>query len=85
MVSRSKGQANDPPRLSRRGLDVLALLAAGRTVKEIADRLGIEQRTVKWHIANAVRKLNAANRTQAVAIAVELKIVRVSGTVDAPL
>lgn len=55
--------------LSARELEVLALLAEGATNQQIAGRLFITERTAKKHVTNILGKLNAANRTQAVALA----------------
>jgi len=55
--------------LSEREREVLALLAAGATNQQIADRLFITERTAKKHVTNILGKLDAANRTQAVALA----------------
>lgn len=56
-----------PDALSERELEVLRLVAAGATNQEIADRLVIALPTVKKHMSNIFSKLNAANRTQAIA------------------
>lgn len=55
--------------LSEREKMVLKLVAEGRRNKEIAKRLAITERTVKFHISGLLAKLNAGNRTQAVRIA----------------
>ncbi len=55
--------------LSARELEVLALLAEGATNQQIAGRLFITERTAKKHVTNILGKLDAANRTQAVALA----------------
>jgi DNA-binding NarL/FixJ family response regulator len=55
--------------LSEREGEVLALLAAGASNKEIADRLVITEGTVKNHVSNILAKLQAENRTQAAEIA----------------
>lgn len=47
--------------LSRREQQVLALVLAGRTSKEIADTLELSPRTVEFHRANLMAKLGAAN------------------------
>lgn len=53
--------------LTRRELQVLNLLAAGKTNAHIAARLFISEGTVKSHIRHILAKLGAANRTEAVA------------------
>ena len=52
--------------LTRRELDVLRLLAEGKTNKAIADALVIANGTVKFHVNSILRKLRAANRAEAV-------------------
>jgi DNA-binding NarL/FixJ family response regulator len=53
--------------LSRRELEVLALIAEGATNAEIAERLVIAVSTVGSHIKSILRKLEVRNRTQAAA------------------
>lgn len=55
--------------LSRRQQEVLAWMARGRSNAEIAEILGCSERTVKFHVAGLMDKLQAVNRTEAVAIA----------------
>lgn len=55
------------PRLAGRGLEVLALLAAGADTREIADQLGYSDRTIKSVIRDVQLRLGAKNRVQAVA------------------
>jgi len=59
----------DPDRLTRREQDVLREMAAGRTNKEIARSLFVSVRTIDVHVANVIAKLEARNRTEAVAFA----------------
>lgn len=59
--------ALDEP-LTPRELEVLQLMAQGLANKEIAARLGIRERTVKFHISSIYSKLGAANRAEAVRI-----------------
>jgi DNA-binding CsgD family transcriptional regulator len=51
--------------LSEREIEVVQLAAAGRTNREIAERLSLSQHTIARHLANARAKLGAANRTEA--------------------
>lgn len=55
--------------LTRRELDILSLLAAGKTNQEIAAECVLALNTVKKHVANILSKLGVANRTQAVILA----------------
>ena len=50
--------------LSPREVQVAQLLASGLTGKEIGERLGITERTVKAHTTRIYRKLNLKNRSQ---------------------
>jgi DNA-binding CsgD family transcriptional regulator len=61
---------NDQPSLTTREREVLAWTSLGKSAWEIGEILGIAKRTVDEHAQTAARKLGAANRTQAVAIAV---------------
>ena len=60
-----------PEQLTPRELEVLAWVAQAHHNKEIAERLSISQRTVKFHVSSIMGKLGAANRTEAVALAVQ--------------
>ena len=59
--------------MSERELEVLQLLAAGRSNRQIASELFVSVGTVKTHLNNLYRKLVAHSRTQALALARELK------------
>ena len=52
--------------LTARELQVLRLLAEGLSNREIAERLGISEHTIKFHIASILGKLQASSRTEAV-------------------
>lgn len=54
--------------LSARETQILRLVAAGMTTKEIAGTLSIAESTVNWHVGNALAKLGASSRAEAVAI-----------------
>lgn len=62
--------------ISGRELEVLAHLAAGRSNKEIAQRLEVSPNTVKTHVARLFEKLGARRRTQAILRARELGVLR---------
>lgn len=61
--------------ISARESDVLGLLAAGHSNKEIARLLGISPNTVKTHVTNVLGKLDANRRTQAIRNARRLGIL----------
>ncbi|MBN2084629.1 MAG: AAA family ATPase, partial [Anaerolineales bacterium] len=64
-----------PEPLSERELDVLRLLAAGRSNPEIAEALYISLNTVKAHVKSVFAKLGVHNRSQALLRAQELKLI----------
>jgi len=61
--------------LTKRETDVLELLGEGLPNKAIAARLGISDQTVKFHVASICGKLGAANRTDAVRLAVRRGLI----------
>jgi DNA-binding NarL/FixJ family response regulator len=61
--------------LTSREIQVLTLLAEGLPNKAIANRLGISDQTVKFHVASVSGKLGAANRTDAVRRAVRRGLI----------
>ena len=62
---RPAGQPSVAEPLTDREMKVLGLVARGLANQEIADVLGISERTVRTHIGNILDKLHLANRTQA--------------------
>jgi LuxR family maltose regulon positive regulatory protein len=64
-----------PEPLSERELEVLALVAAGETNRQISSELFVSVGTVKTHLNNLYRKLETHSRTQAVARARELGLI----------
>jgi LuxR family transcriptional regulator, maltose regulon positive regulatory protein len=65
-----------PEPLSDRELEVLRLVARGRSNAEIARELVVEVATVKTHLNNLYRKLDVHSRTQAVARAGQLRLLQ---------
>jgi DNA-binding NarL/FixJ family response regulator len=73
-----RGGGPDTGNLTPRELEVLALLARGLKNAEIAGRLFISERTVKFHVGSILAKLGADNRTEAVTIAANRSLVRLT-------
>jgi DNA-binding CsgD family transcriptional regulator/tetratricopeptide (TPR) repeat protein len=64
----------DPFGLSPREREVLALIAQGRTNREIGERLFISQKTVGVHVGNILSKLDVSGRVEAAAVAIRLSL-----------
>ncbi|HBG48064.1 MAG TPA: hypothetical protein DDW90_00835 [Cyanobacteria bacterium UBA9971] len=69
--------ASDEPidTLTTRETEVLSLVAQGSNNQEIAEKLFVREVTIKTHLNNIFKKLNVSNRTQAVLLAMQLKII----------
>lgn len=63
--------------LTPRELDVLRCLGEGSSNKEIMDTLQLSESTVKMHLSNIRKKLNAADRTQALIEAVKRGLIHI--------
>lgn len=71
ILSARTSQVDLPPRQR----EVLALGAKGLRSKEIAKVLGVSSRTVEHHFTEAARRLNARSRSQAIALALEQRVI----------
>jgi len=61
--------------LTERELEVLRLIAQGKSNKDISDDLVLSEKTVKTHVSNILQKLHLSDRTQAAVYALRQKIV----------
>jgi ATP/maltotriose-dependent transcriptional regulator MalT len=61
--------------ITPRELQILELIAAGLSNKEIATRLFVSENTVKTHSSRVFDKLGARRRTQAVQLGKELRLI----------
>lgn len=78
---------NSPPRdqrpvLTARQIATLGLAAAGMTDKQVAATLNISERTVRFHLAAAERRLATTGRTNTVAVAIARRLISISFIVD---
>lgn len=71
------GENSDPvlQRLTERELQVLRLVAVGRSNRAIAAELFLSEKTVKTHMGNILAKLHVADRTQAALVALRKRLV----------
>jgi DNA-binding NarL/FixJ family response regulator len=68
-ASATVGQSAAPDGLSAREVEVLRLVAAGKSNPQIADELMISLNTVQRHVSNILAKTGLANRTEAASYA----------------
>ena len=71
----TRAQTSPPGPLTARELDVLRLIAAGRTNKGIAGELCLSGRTIERHVSNILSKLDVPSRTAATAYAYDHKLI----------
>ena len=67
-----------PIRLFPREAEVLKWIACGKTYDEIAQFLVLSRETVRSHLKSVCKKLNATNKTHAVAIALVFRLIPVT-------
>lgn len=73
-VPASAATVTEPPRLTSRERQVLDLILRAQSNREIAKRLGIDERTVKAHVGRMMKKIGAENR-------IELSVRALSGLI----
>ena len=79
-ASGAASRASDPDvpaYLTKRQMQVLALLATTATNREIAERLRVSEETVRTHVKHILKRLDVSTRTQAVVEAVRLGLIEV--------
>src|SRR5436190_4074394 len=75
----SRGRRDAGAPLSDREREILGMLATGESGAQIAERLVLSPETVRTHIRNAMSKLGASSRAQAVALAVQRQEIDAQG------
>jgi DNA-binding NarL/FixJ family response regulator len=61
---------------SSRQMQILTLVAQGKTYRQVAGTIGISERTVKYHMAAILERLHLQNRAQVIAYAARMRLVR---------
>ena len=75
LIQASRQPAQPGYDLTEREREVLSLLVKGMSNNEIADRLVVSRSTVKFHVSSILSKLGVSSRTEAVALALNNKLV----------
>jgi two-component system, NarL family, response regulator LiaR len=73
---RQKQKLQPHEELTSREMEILMLMAEGKTNQDIADELYIALKTVKTHVSNILSKLNVQDRTQAVIYAFKHSLIK---------
>lgn len=71
-------QASESVRLTKRELEILALIVEGHSSKQVADMLFVSKRTVDFHLDNIYEKLHVTNRMQAMQRASRLGLLQLA-------
>ena len=74
-LEQSKGKRKTLTPLTKREKEVLSLLPRGLTAKAMASELFLTEATIKSHLATIYRKFEVQNRSQAIAIGIENKLL----------
>jgi DNA-binding NarL/FixJ family response regulator len=77
-IGRSGSLQLVPPPLTEKELEVIKALARGKSDRQIANTLGISEKTVRNHTSNIYRKLHIFDRTQAVIYAIREGVIDVT-------
>jgi NarL family two-component system response regulator LiaR len=75
LINATTGAREQDEGLTGRELEILKLMVAGESNPEIAARIFVSRSTVKFHVSNILMKLGATSRTEAVAIALQRRLV----------
>jgi len=76
-LAKTRSATPSPGELSPRELDVLTLLAAGRSNKEVASTLELSVKTVDVHRANIMRKLRLRTYSDLIQFAIRHEIIKI--------
>ncbi len=71
-----ESEPGDGPTLTEREVEILGLLATGKSNRELAKSLYVSEATIKSHLQHIYTKLEVETRAAAVARAIEQRIIR---------
>jgi DNA-binding NarL/FixJ family response regulator len=71
----SPSQAPQNLKATVRQIQIMKLMASGLNDAEIAERLSITERTVKWHIHQAIHELEANSRPHLISLAIQMRLI----------
>ena len=74
-IEQTLNEESETPTLTPRQLEILRSLARGLTNDDIAHEFGLSKAGVKFHLRTIFRKLNVANRTEAVSLALRKQLL----------
>lgn len=68
--------ASQPGQLTSRQIQILTLVAQGQTYRQVAETIGLSERTVKYHMSEILDRLHLDNRAQVIAYAAQIGLTR---------
>lgn len=74
LMNSASGPVQPGDNLTVRELEILSMMVKGLSNPDIAETLFASRSTVKFHVSNILRKLEAGSRTEAVALALQLEL-----------
>jgi DNA-binding NarL/FixJ family response regulator len=75
-ICQTEEKTDSTLQLTPRQLEILQLVAQGVSYKDVAEALGLTERTIKYHMGNIVQILHLENRSQVIAHAAKLGIIK---------
>lgn len=78
----SQTEAGQKASISARQMQILTLVAQGQTYRQVAETIGIAERTVKYHMAEILDRLHLDNRTQVIAYAARMGLTERQGDTE---
>ena len=76
VASSQADEVQEAAELSPRQMQILTLVAQGQTYRQVAETIGLAERTVKYHMAEILERLHMQNRAQVIAYAAQMGLAR---------